>query len=184
MNMVGRLLAVLLAALARPRLGMLDESAVRLRVLPADLDLNGHMNNGRYLSVMDLGRLDLTARLGLLGPAVRERWMPVVSGITIRFRRSLRPFERYELRTRIVSWDDEWVYMEQRFVRGETVFAVAHVKGIFLDRERRKVPVATLRRALGATEPPPRSPDELALCFVGSHSSLFVRQGAPGGAPS
>ena len=30
-----------------------------MRVWPNDLDTNAHMNNGRYLTLMDLGRFDL-----------------------------------------------------------------------------------------------------------------------------
>jgi hypothetical protein len=33
-----------------------------LRVWPIDLDVLGHMNNGVYLSIMDLGRMDLLVR--------------------------------------------------------------------------------------------------------------------------
>ena len=33
-----------------------------MRVLPNDLDLLWHMNNGRYLSLMDQGRVDLMVR--------------------------------------------------------------------------------------------------------------------------
>jgi acyl-CoA thioesterase FadM len=135
-------------------------------VLPSDLDLNGHMNNGRYLSLMDIGRLDLTVRAGLAKEMIRRRWMPVLAGVTIRFRKSLQPWQRYELRTRIVSWDEEWFYMEQRFVRGETVHAIAHVKGIFLDRARKKVPVAEILASVGSDARPPLSPHDLALCFA------------------
>src|SRR6185503_3961101 len=35
------------------------ESNLSLRVWPNDLDLNIHVNNGRYLTLMDLGRMDL-----------------------------------------------------------------------------------------------------------------------------
>ncbi|HEX8430337.1 MAG TPA: thioesterase family protein, partial [Longimicrobium sp.] len=66
MNLVLRLFYVALAALRRPRLRPLDLSVVTFRVFPNDLDVNFHMNNGRYLTLMDLGRLDLLLRLGIL----------------------------------------------------------------------------------------------------------------------
>ena len=59
---------VFLRALRVPRIGLLDESAVGFRVLPGDLDVNVHLNNGRYLALMDLGRFDLLIRGGLLRP--------------------------------------------------------------------------------------------------------------------
>ena len=41
------------------RLDTWDVGRIRLRVLPTDLDVLGHMNNGVYLSIFDLGRFDL-----------------------------------------------------------------------------------------------------------------------------
>jgi hypothetical protein len=57
-----RLWYTLATGLARPRLGVLDECRVALRVWPNDLDSNLHMNNSRYLLAMDLGRWDYGLR--------------------------------------------------------------------------------------------------------------------------
>ena len=64
MNLIFRLIRIVIAALMGQRLGLLDTSEVRLRVWPSDLDFNLHMNNGRYFTVMDLGRIDLMIRIG------------------------------------------------------------------------------------------------------------------------
>jgi acyl-CoA thioesterase FadM len=71
-NLLLRLLATLIGARRRSPLGPLDESVMTLRVLPTDVDANLHMNNGRYLSIMDLGRFDLTVRNGLLRATLRR----------------------------------------------------------------------------------------------------------------
>jgi len=131
MNLLLRLLYVIAAALRGPRLQPLDESVLTLRVLPNDLDANLHMNNGRYLTLMDLGRLDLLFRLGLVGELRRRRWNPVVASLAIRYRRSLAPWQRFELRTRVVGWDERWFFMEQRFSRGGELVALAIVKASF-----------------------------------------------------
>lgn len=71
-------------ALRRPPLEPFEESVLRLRVLPNDLDYNLHVNNGRYLMLMDLGRLDLVVRLGIIGELRRRRWNPFErSGATV-----------------------------------------------------------------------------------------------------
>ena len=131
MNLILRLVWTLLTARLRGPVGLLDESRLRLVVLPSDLDTNLHMNNGRYLSIMDLGRLDYVARVGLLRIVIRRRWIPLVGSATIRYRRSLQPFDRFELITRTVCWDDKWIYMEQRFERGGELVAQAYVKVLF-----------------------------------------------------
>ena len=85
MNLWLRLLVVLARALRRPgSLGPLDEGVLRFHVMPHDLDVNLHVNNGRYFTLMDLGRVDLVARLGLVRPILRNRWMPVVASATLR----------------------------------------------------------------------------------------------------
>ena len=48
-----------------------------MRVWPNDLDTNAHMNNGRYLTLMDLGRFDLMTQCGLVGTVLKKK---VVSG--------------------------------------------------------------------------------------------------------
>ena len=128
MNLIFRLIRVLLAALRRAPLDLLDTSVVRFRVWPGDLDINMHMNNGRYLTLMDLGRIDLMARHGTLREARKRRWQPVVAAQTIVYRRALKPFQRYSLHSRVVCWDDRFIYLEQRFQAGGKLAASAIVK--------------------------------------------------------
>ena len=66
MNLILRLIFIIVRARYRPRLQPFDISVVHMRVLPNDLDLQLHMNNGRFLSIMDLGRVDLMIRTGFL----------------------------------------------------------------------------------------------------------------------
>ncbi|MFZ5586909.1 MAG: acyl-CoA thioesterase [Thermodesulfobacteriota bacterium] len=160
MNLIFRLIKVALLALMRPPLPAMGESMVRFRVWPHDLDLNLHMNNGRYLTLMDLGRADLMIRTGIAKAALRGRWRPMLAAATIRYRRALAPFKRYELRTRVVAWDAKWFFMEQRFeVEGE-VYAYALVKGVLLG-PRDKVAPAEMARAVGHDGVSPAMPPQL-----------------------
>jgi acyl-CoA thioesterase FadM len=167
MNLWLRLIWLFLSAPFRPRLAIpADVSVLALRVLPNDLDLSLHMNNGRYLTVMDLGRLDLILRSGLAGAVWRNGWTPVANAALIRFRRELRVFDRYRLETRVVGWQEQTVLIEQTFVfaggeREGQVSARALFKGALYDRKaRRYVPVAQMMETIGvSTESPPPPPD-------------------------
>jgi acyl-CoA thioesterase FadM len=139
----------------------LEESVLRFRVMPGDLDFNAHMNNGRYLSLMDLGRTDLVVRAGLLRAAWLKRWRPVLGGATIRYRRSLRPFQRFELRTRLLGWADRWFVFEQRFVADGQIYALALARGVFVGRDGTVSPEATLA-AVGVSIPSPPLPSYVA----------------------
>jgi acyl-CoA thioesterase FadM len=181
MNLWFRLLWVLLAAPWRSRLDPRSGiSRLAFRVLPHDLDANLHMNNGRYLTIMDLGRIDFVLRSGLWRPLWRHRWAPIAGAVVIRFRRELRPFEAYWLETRIVAWSDATAVMEQTFVPRDTragaqAAARALVKAGFYDRNSRSfVTVKRLVAALGipeeAAESPPPTADVEA--FLKAESAL------------
>ncbi|MFN0219713.1 MAG: thioesterase family protein [Hyphomicrobium sp.] len=169
MNLWLRVLWLLLSARRRGPLRLPEESSTLLfRVWPHDLDLSLHMNNGRYLTVMDLGRLDVMVRSGLWRAAVRHRWTPIAGAIAIRFRRELRRFQTYRLETRLVCWDRTLVVMEQAFVidsgeREGQVAARALFKGGIYDRKARAfVTIARLMQEIGVSAVSPEPTEEVA----------------------
>ncbi|HUF66913.1 MAG TPA: thioesterase family protein [Gemmatimonadaceae bacterium] len=150
--------ALLRALLTNSGPGHSDESVVEYRVWPTDLDFNLHLNNARYLSFMDLGRLDLLAKLGLLKPMLRFKWTPVVGAVTLRFRRGLDPWMRFTLHSRVLGWDEKWFYLEQRFLRDGEVYAFGLVRALFRGPEGSIVPEAVLAafgRPIHSPELPP-----------------------------
>jgi acyl-CoA thioesterase FadM len=162
MNLLFRLLKTLILYLLHPvRRGILEESVVRFRVWPNDLDTNLHMNNGRYLTLMDLGRLDLLLHNGAVRFVIRNKWYPVLAGTQIRYRRPLNLFQRFEIRTRIVTWDAKWVYLEQHILRQGDVALQAYLKGVFLG-PRGSVPITELLGLMGVHESPPAMPAAMA----------------------
>jgi acyl-CoA thioesterase FadM len=161
-NLYLRLLFLLVRLMNVQRRSVLEDSRVSFRVMPNDCDINLHMNNGRYLSFMDLGRLHLVAQVGLLRVLIKKRWKPVLAAAEINFIRSLAPFQKFDMVTRVVTWDDKYVYMEQRFETRDALCAHAFVKGLFLGREGRISNPAVLR-VLGHTGTAPPMPDELRI---------------------
>jgi acyl-CoA thioesterase FadM len=116
-----------------PRLGVLDEDRVRMRVWPNDIDLNLHLNNARYLNLMDYGRTHLLARSGLLEHILRSRWQPLVGAVWMTYRRSLPVFSQFTLASRLVCWDERWFYLEQTFTGRDGLAAVGGVKAVLRD---------------------------------------------------
>ncbi|HXV22896.1 MAG TPA: acyl-CoA thioesterase [Alphaproteobacteria bacterium] len=159
MNLLFRLIRIVIAALFGPRLDMLAPSELVLRVWPTDLDLNLHMNNGRYFTVMDLGRIDLMIRTGVAAWMWRRKWTPVVGSETIRFKRALKPFQRYRLKTRVLCWDERWVFLEQRFetMSGELA-ALGIVKAVLTAERRTMRPKEALKIMSMLRRSPPMSP--------------------------
>src|SRR5262245_28048161 len=107
-NLYLRLLKLLLSLPFVRRRGLFDVSCIHFRSWPTDLDLNMHINNGRYLTLMDLGRVHLLAQMGLLGTVVRRGWQPVLTAAEINFVRAIGPFRKFALVTRLLTWDEKY----------------------------------------------------------------------------
>jgi len=153
-----RVAFTILKNLFRRRRGMLDESVLRLRVWPTDMDLNLHLNDGRYVSLTGLGRLDLMSRTRLLRRAIKRGWYPVVGGIVIRYRREIKAFEKFTLHSRIAGWDERWFYFEHRFEKNGSVAALAYSRGVMRTREA-AVPTREVLALIGYNEPSPALPE-------------------------
>ncbi|MGY5766630.1 acyl-CoA thioesterase [Brachybacterium sp. DNPG3] len=149
MNLYFRLLLLMIRVRAGRSMSLWGTARTRFRVHPGDLDLLRHMNNGRYLSLLDLGRMDLMLRSGFWKRITDEGWYPVVAGQTITYRRSLELWQRFELSTRVLGYDERWIYMEQVFRVGETVHADAVVRARFLRRGGGSVDVDEVLRLAG-----------------------------------
>lgn len=154
MNLLFRLFWIIVESFFRQRLHPLSESVLHLRVLPNDLDLNFHMNNGRFLSIMDLGRLDLLIRTDLAKALVKHRWQPLVGSVNIRYKQSLMPFQKYRLHTKVIGWDEKWFYIEQRFERRNRTIAVGLVKALFRGNRRNITPEQCLKLIHVNIDPP------------------------------
>ena len=160
MNLWLRLIWMLLTYKLRSRAGILDTTSLAMRVLPNDLDFNGHVNNGRYFTLADIGRMDFVLRTGTARVALKHKALPIVGDAMAKFRKDLKVFERYEMRTRVLGWDDKWVFMEHRFVRGGRVAGVVVMRGLFRAESGVLTP-AFLLGEMGVTEASPALPDWL-----------------------
>jgi acyl-CoA thioesterase FadM len=147
----------------RPKIGPLGESVLRMRVWPNDLDLNMHVNSGRYLSFMDVSRVDLLVRMRIFRRVIKRGWRPINGGTMISFRKSLLLWERFTVRSRIVCWDDKWLYFEHIVERQNgDLAAIANARGLLRGREGNVAPAQLLEFAgLDQPESPPM-PESIA----------------------
>ncbi|WP_019853038.1 thioesterase family protein [Actinopolyspora mortivallis] len=176
MNMLLRLLLVVLKSTFRPRVDPLGPCTTNFRVSPTDLDLLGHMNNGVYFSVFDLGRIDLMLRSGLLRLMRSRGWHAVVTNETGSFRRPLRPFRAFTLRTRILGWDEQHFYLEHRVTSEGRSTTTAVIQLRFLARDGEKI---TPERIVGLLPGPVRRPELPPWVLEWSKASYEHRAAEP-----
>lgn len=134
MNLLFRLLWLRLVSRFRPPCPLLGPCRTPFRVLPTDLDVLRHMNNGIYFCLLDLARLDLSVRSGLASKVEGAGYYGVVAAESIRFKRSLQLFQAFDVETRVIGWDDKVFAIRQTFVCRGSEVATAVIWVRFLSR--------------------------------------------------
>lgn len=141
-----------------PPLGLWEEHRTTLRCWPGDIDPWVEMNNGRILTLYDLGRIPHAMRIGLWAALKRHRWGIAVAGSAVRYRRRVTPFQRVELRSRLLGWDGRFFYMGQDMWAGGDC-ANAAVLRIAVLEAGKMIPPARVLTAMGQPgDPPPLPP--------------------------
>ena len=115
MNLYFRLIWIIIRSFFKPRIDFADEIVLNLCIWPNDLDINRHLNNGRYLTILDLGSIDLFLRSGVLMRAIRNGFRPMIGGLIVTYRKSLSLFERFTLTMQLEAWDYRWNYFKFEF---------------------------------------------------------------------
>ncbi|MBM7832221.1 acyl-CoA thioesterase FadM [Agromyces cerinus] len=156
------LLHVLFLSRRKPDLGHWDVARTNFITLPTDLDINRHMNNGVYFSIMDVARFDMLVRNGVWATMREKNWYPVVASETVTFRKSLQLWDRFTIESCLVGYDDKAVYVEHRYVRPSTgsgstaggepeIYAQGFIRARFLKKGGGTVPMSEIVEVLGVS---------------------------------
>lgn len=137
---------------------------------PWDLDLWNELNNGRTLTLYDIGRIPMAARTGLIKVLRQRRWGLTVAGSTIRYRRRVQAFARLKMRTRLTCWDERFFYMEQSMWKRDGECASHVMLRTAVISKGRIVPTAEVAEAMGVAPESPPMPDWIAQ-WVASESA-------------
>ncbi len=121
--MLGQLVA---GAIARTNNGTLR---ARFRLYPIDCDVYGHMNNANYFRVAELARWRQTSQSGLLAVSLRERWMFLIAEQSIKYIRSIQPFQQYYIRS-VLTVESKWIFYDHYFESsdGDDAKLFAHIR--------------------------------------------------------
>lgn len=168
-----RLIWLILTQSRRSRCTMMGPVDTHFRVLPNNLDALLHVNNGVYLTLMDLGRVDLLLRSDAYHAIRKKGWYPVLAAETIRFKRSLKLFEKFTIRTSVIGWDERSIYLEQLFISKDKLVAKAVVDARFLVKNGGNVTPAELLAFLDINQSVPELPDWVAT-WVQSNRQMIT----------
>lgn len=150
-----RMFLGLRAARRLPRLPITGTHVSTHICWPWDLDPWRELNNGRTLTLYDLGRIPLGERTGLHAVLAANRWGMTVAGNSTRYRRRVRMFDRVTMVTRCIGWDARFLYIEQAMWKGGECTSHILIRSAVTSAEG-IVPPARVAQALGVpAESPP-----------------------------
>lgn len=147
------------AARRMPPLTPFEPHISHHRCWPWDIDPWMEMNNGRTLTLYDLGRIALSLRTGLAHTARTQRWGLAVAGVSVRYRRRIKAFERFDMVSRLVGWDERFFYMEQSMWKGSECANNMLLRSAVTRGASGIVPVAEVAAAMALSPESPPLPE-------------------------
>lgn len=155
-----------------PRLAVLDPHVSTHRIWPQDLDPWRELNNGRTLTLFDLGRIPMSLRMGFRAVAKAKGWGITVAGNSTRYRKRVTLFTKLTQVSRVVGWDDRFTYIEQSFWNGADCTSHMLLRSAIVSKAG-IVPPQEVMRALGQPEQSPPLPEWVADWIAADHKRIW-----------
>ncbi len=88
-----------------------------------------HKSNSTYLADLDIARGHHVftvfrtgfKKYGPQGEHGKAPFFPALGGVSCTFKREIKPYVKYEVWTRVLSWDSKWLYVVSHFVKAGAV---------------------------------------------------------------
>ncbi|KAJ5633802.1 hypothetical protein N7528_001644 [Penicillium herquei] len=150
---------------------------VKSRTPLLETDYNMHKSNSTYFTDLDVSRTALvtglyTPGLGLVSKELDQEFllasqkegkksprklpvMVVLGSVYCSFKREIKPYELYEMQSRVISWDKKWMYILTTFMRpakragGEKTLLATAISKYVVKKGRLTVAPERLLRAGG-----------------------------------
>ncbi|MGB0507047.1 MAG: thioesterase family protein [Pikeienuella sp.] len=153
-----RLALAMIRASRMPALSPGDSHVDYMHAMPWDIDPFGDLNNGRIVTLSDVGRVALAKRSGLLSTLKKRRWGFAMAGSTPQYRRRITMFEPLELHSRLIGRDQKFFYIEHNFYVRSQAAANIMCRTVITSKGR-LVSTDEVAQELGRTDWNPPLPD-------------------------
>ncbi len=132
MTLYFRLLIITFKILFGPKRHPLDIFISNFRVLPSDCDLNFHLTSSRYPAFIEAASIHQMGQMGILGKMLKRGCSPINANYDVTYIRPIKPFEKFRIISRIVTWDDKYLYLEHRFEVDGELRAFGMARAVFM----------------------------------------------------
>ena len=111
------------------------EDTINLMVLPQDIDPFMELNNGRYVTLLDLGRFGYSINVNINKFLKQNKWSLTITGTYNNYRHRLRLFQRFQLKTKLLGYDEKWFYFFQKAVKNDKTYMASVVRFSFTSKD-------------------------------------------------
>lgn len=153
-----RMMKEILIAHRRPPMGILEVNETHHICWPWDIDIFMELNNGRTLTLYDLGRIPMAIRMGFTKALKQEKLGLTIAGSSVRYRRRIRMFQRFTMKSRVIGWDHRFMYIDQSMWRNGECTGQALLRSALTDKNGIVAP-QKFCAAVGADPESPQLPD-------------------------
>ena len=132
-----RLIKVVIQSQFKPKMGFYSEKydEINLTVLPNDIDPFMELNNGRYVTLLDLGRYAYGGRIKMGTFLKKNNWSLTIVGTYNEYRYRLKLFRKFQLKSKIIGYDEKWFYFFQKAERNGKTHMASVVKFAFTSKK-------------------------------------------------
>jgi len=117
MNLYFRLLIIIISSLFSKQVRCDEKTVTSWRVLPNDIDVYGHMNNGRYLTLLSLAAMGAVIRTGLMRSSMKRGYLFIFDQSQVQWIRPLKLFEKYTIEVQMVHCQGRYLYATGSFIK-------------------------------------------------------------------
>ncbi|KAL2221037.1 hypothetical protein M432DRAFT_604886 [Thermoascus aurantiacus ATCC 26904] len=166
-------------------------SSITSRTPLMETDYNIHKSNSTYFSDLDISRTALVSRLYYPGMSIVSKELdkelnlkkraPIyvaLGSVYCSFKREIKPYELFEIQSKVAGWDQKWLYILSFFLRperrkgeGKTLLATAISKYV-VKKGRLTVPPERVLRASGFLPPRPEGAPEQSVSGSNDTSAI------------
>jgi len=117
-----RLLQIFLLSLFRKKILLTDTATLSFRVWPTEADMK-YMNNSSFWTIAEMGIMDIYFRSELVKVCRKKKWIPLMTSQKMVYRKPLKRFTKFQLRTKTIYWDDKFLYFNITFSKDSLLIA-------------------------------------------------------------
>ncbi|KUM61880.1 hypothetical protein ACN42_g5237 [Penicillium freii] len=128
-----------------------------------ECDINGHKSDSTYFSDLDINRIHLLTRLFKaagdlsLRPTRKssksqkdrpKKMRVLLGGTCCTFRKEVKPYSAYEIHSRVLAWDEKWLYVVSYFVKPGSARKMPKIQASKADHPEKREEVAALAKGM------------------------------------